>query len=70
MPDVLAMFLLKGAYPDRFRDNVTVKHQGAILHANLDLNALDPADRAQLLALAVNHEQNLLPTPADDGEQA
>ena len=42
-------FMLKSMRPDVYRDNVTIKHTGAILDAQIDLNQLSEDARQFLL---------------------
>jgi hypothetical protein len=44
-------FMLKGMRPDVYRDNVSIKHSGAVLTARMDLNQLDAQEKAALLRL-------------------
>ena len=62
MPGVVsAIFLLKGYRPERYRENIEVKHSGTVTRVHLDLAALPDAERVALLRMALDHAQKQLP---------
>ena len=51
MPSAIsAMFTVKRWYP-QYRDQLNVKHSGAVLQARVDLNQLSPTERVELAGL-------------------
>lgn len=48
---IAGIFMLKGHNPNKYRDNAKIEVSGAVLNANLDLNALDQADRLAIIDL-------------------
>ncbi len=64
---VSRMFLIKAQRPE-YRDQLNVRHSGAVLSARVDLAHLEPAERAQLLGLVARKLEALGPPlnpPAD-----
>ena len=47
---VSAMFTVKRWYPE-YRDQLNVRHSGAVLNARINLNELDATERTELLSL-------------------
>lgn len=66
MPSVVARIFLTKGYKPEFRDNVTVRHEGAVLHASMDLDALPPEDRIRLLELAADAQRRKAIAPPAD----
>lgn len=64
MSDTLLIFATKRFKPE-YREQIAVKHSGAVLNATLDLATLAADDRMALLNLAVSHEQAKLAPPTD-----
>jgi hypothetical protein len=52
-------FMLKGMRPDVYRDNVSIKHSGAVLTARMDLDQLDPREKAELFQLVYRRMKSL-----------
>jgi len=54
MPGVVSsIFMLKALRPDTYRETVQVKHSGTVWNASVDLTAMSPDERAQLIELAL-----------------